>query len=124
MKFPKIFNRKKQNFDYEIEADKGNFTLILHYYVSKTHFLQGLLAVQKRIGKKVGTLDEFEAPEKARVGFMKLVKQAIPQVEAQAARDGKRDFKILLSKITQAKYRKKDDRYYVDLIVEGVCAGD
>lgn len=120
----RAFKGKKGLHDYDIEADKGEYKLKLEYWVDRNLFLQGLAAVQGKVGKRVGVLDRFEVPDKALGLCSGLVKDFLPRMEDRAHKDGKTMFKFLSWQVEKAEMFRKKDRFHLTVFVEGLCSGD
>jgi hypothetical protein len=120
--FDRLFKLKKGKYPYEFEADKGEYTITVKYDVNKNYFLQALSAVEKKIGKRVGTLDEFSVPDKVKGALNRKTDKIVKQVQKDVQQDDK-SFKIISSKVENAYLKKKKDKYWLTVEIKGLYLG-
>lgn len=117
------FKRRKGKFDYNFEADKGEFRVVIHAYTKESFFLQAAAAVQRRIGKRVGALTSFEVPKKLYGALGKTVKGDLVQISEQVHSDLP-DFKVLTWEIKRVVAERKKGKFFLHIEVSGLCVGD
>lgn len=114
---------KQEWFDYDIEADKGEFVLKCIYGIDENLFLRAAEATRKKLHKHFGVLEKFEAHPSFFGALGNLVKKTIAKAEKDAKSEGV-ELKIVSWHIDKAVFEKKRKKFYLTIKASGVCTGD
>lgn len=126
MVFDRLIKRlksKKSNYEFELEADNGEYEVKIVYWVNRNFFLQAAHQAHKTLKKDFKVAESFEVPDRLLGSFGKKVTGALDQIKTQV-REDKPDFEFLSSNIDSGFYKRDGDKYFLTLTVSGICKGD